>query len=48
MQYLAVPRDVNAFYSFSNLLKALETLTSNRLVKFAKILSFFKNLHWDT
>ena len=32
MQYLSVPRDVNAFYAFSNLLKALKTLTSNKQI----------------
>ena len=45
MIYLSVLANVNAFYPFSDLLKAYETLTSKRLVEFVKILSFFKNLH---
>ena len=45
MIHLSVLANVNAFYPFSDLLKAYETLTSKRSVEFVKIFSFFKNLH---
>jgi hypothetical protein len=44
MQYLTEHCNVNAVYSFLHLFKSLETLTSKRLVVFAEIYSFFKNL----
>ena len=47
MQYLAKHCNVNAVYPFLNLLKALETLTLKRLVKFVEKYSFLKNLHWE-
>ena len=44
MQYLTLVCNIDAVYHFSNLLKALKILNSNRLVEFVEILSFSKNL----
>ena len=44
MLCLSVPCDLNADYPFLSLSKALEILTSKRLVEFVVILSFLKNL----
>ena len=46
MLYLPVRFNVNAVYPLLNLFKALETLTSKRLVEFVEIYSFLKNLLW--
>ena len=44
VQYLAFCCNVYAIYSFLNLLKAIEILTSKGLVRFIDKFSFFENL----